>query len=150
MKLLKVITNTPRPVVKKISAKHWILIERYSVLLVTDEGTLSCDMMPGWLTDFRSGSGVLDVVVPKFGNPIYMAVILCHDFLYSGYVSRLLADEILYQGIRLAGYSRWRASAAYWSVRAGGKWSYYPIEKPLKGIYQHNRLYEKFGWLDKP
>ena len=145
MKLLKIITPE-LPHLKKLDGKFWQLTSDYNVDLVTDEGTLSYCMYSGWITDLRSGSSVIDVIVPKKGNKLYDASILCHDFNYSGHVTKNIADDLLRQGMIMSGLSSWRARLAYIAVQAFGNGGYYNIDDAMPEPYSNNRCFEKFTW----
>lgn len=145
MKLYRIETNGA-PICQKYANGYWILTEDYHVQLVTDEGTLCYTMRAGWITDFRSGSSAVDIIVPKRGNDRYTASVLCHDMAYSGWITKDLADELLYQGMVLSGQSKWRAGLAYKAVQWFGEESYYSMVSPMPRPYTLNRNLESFEW----
>jgi len=128
---------------------YWTLGKPYWTRIYTSEGILHQQMDIGWVTDKRSGSRAVDIVVPKTLNADYDAIILSHDFFYSGHVSRQLADFILLHGMMWAGISSWRAHLAYAGVRVGGATGYFDIDEPLTAPYEGNRLLEHFTWEPK-
>lgn len=134
------------PVLEPISRTHWHLQEQFAVRHVTDCGVLESIMLPGWVTDWRSGSSVADVVIPKMGHGTYAGVVLGHDLMYSGWLSKDLADDLFHQGLLLAGVSKWRANLAYAAVRGFGWLGYVNIADDLTGVYAGNREREKFYW----
>jgi len=146
MKLYRIETNSPVHA-RKYSKTHWILERDYFVKLVTDEGTITCSMKAGWITDFRSGSSAVDCIVPKRGNDRYTASVLCHDLMYSGWLSKDLADELLYQGMVLSGQSKWRAGLAFKAVQWFGEDSWYSMVSPLPHPYELNRNVEHLEWI---
>lgn len=145
MKLYRIETSGPL-LCRKYSASHWILDTDYHVHLFTDCGVLKFTMLAGWITDFRSGSRAVDVIVPKRGNKTYTASVLCHDMAYSGWIGKDLADELLYQGMVLSGQSKWRAGLAYKAVRWFGDGGYYDLKSTMPWPYEKNRQLEKFEW----
>lgn len=145
MKLLQ-INASEFPHLKKLDDKYWQLTSDYKVELITDEGTLSYCMYSGWITDLRSGSSVIDCIVPKKGNKYYDAVILTHDSNYSGHVSKDVADDLLRQGMIMSGLSSWRAKLAYIAVQAFGKGGYYSMDDAMPEPYTNNRCFENFKW----
>lgn len=119
-----------------------MLLEDYSALIVTDEGTFHLDLKAGWITDWRSGSRALDIVAPKFGNGIYECLVFAHDTAYSGWVSKALADEVfVHQGFEFSGEcGHTRAQLSYNAVRLFG--SAYYMEDVMPKPYTDNRQYE--------
>lgn len=147
IKLLKIESS---PVVTRyLNNGYWILERPLEIDLHTNEGILKYRMDKGWITDYRSGSSAVDIVVPKIGNWKYTAVVLCHDMGYSGWVSKDVADELLYQGMVMSGISKIRAGMAYYAVKIAGNGAYYNMDMELKPPYQYNREKEKFSWSDK-
>ena len=145
MKLLK-IESSQIPHASKISKTHWMINSDYEVRMITDEGTLVFRMKAGWITDFRSGSSVVDCIVPKVGNRLYCATILCHDMAYSGHITKALADELLYHGMVLSGQSKFLAGLAYRAVRMFGGTGYYHLDDKMAKPYTRNRILERFEW----
>lgn len=63
---------------------------------------------------------------------------------YSGSVSKAIADELFYQGLRLCGYGKIRAGMAFQAVDKFGGSGYYNAGDPMPKPYEHNRCYEGF------
>lgn len=131
-----------------VDSKYWKLTDDYAVNFVTNEGVYKLYLKAGWITDLRSGGDVINGIVPKWGNKLYMAVILFHDCCWSGHVSRELSNEFLRQGMVLSGeIGTLRASLAYYAVSSFG--TYYNIDDELPEPYTLNRLFEKVTIDDK-
>jgi len=132
----------------------WRLKEQVAVSVYTSEGVLVYNMKPGFPTNMRSGSHLIDFIIPKFTrNNKYNLAILCHDFAYtklpdgSNPISRKLADEILRQMVILSGELGWfRAAIMYGALRIGGG-SAYSCEN--KGDYADAGNYMSFEWRAK-
>jgi hypothetical protein len=132
-----------------ISSTHWKLGSDYWTRIYTDAGIFHCEMAKGWITDKRSGSSIVDAIIPKSWNADYDAVILSHDLIYSGWLSRDAADELLRDGLIWSGISKWRANLAYAGVRIGGASAWRELSLPLDDPYLYNRDLERFTWDDK-
>lgn len=146
MKLIR-IQHLGKPTTDKIGDRLYKLTKRYYVKLITDEGTLICTMFPGWVTDYRSGCSIIDPIIPWKGNDQYNAIVLAHDFFYSGWVSKKLADDLLCQGMKLSGeIGSIRAGLVHFALNKFGESHYYDLNTPLQRPYQANRRYEKFIW----
>lgn len=141
--ILNKIECSGQPKLKVFDKKHWILTEDYWVKLHTSCGTLTAKMLTGWITDLRSGSSFCDIVVPKKGNDIYTAIIIFHDFCYSGHLSKSIADSMLEQGMILSGIAPWRASLAHKAVSWFGSSGYYDLTDVMPQPYTSNRQFEK-------
>jgi len=148
MILIKIVTSSDQPQVVPYDKKHWKLTADYTIEMVTDEGTYKFVLTAGWITDFRSGSSLIDVWVPKRGNREYTASVLVHDACYSGWVSKKVADELLRQGMILSGISKWKANLAYKAVDVFGSSAYNDLDVKQKSPYTLNRIYEDFTLSD--
>lgn len=146
MKLLSIECNG-QPDTEYIGKGYWKLKSPFHVKLYLTNSTILCTMDVGWITDFRSGSWIADICIPKKGNQTYNAIVLCHDMFYSGHLPRNVADELLKQGIILSSISDIRANIAYGFVHVFGGFSYCPFHKPLKSPYTHNRRYEHISFI---
>lgn len=132
------------PLVKQpISKTHWELTSEFHSIFYTSDGAYHCKLGKGWVTDMRSGSSLVDLIIPKQGNSIYNAVILFHDACYSGWFSKKLSDELFYKGLLYAGISKARAKMALQGVKSFGWLGYYDLEDELPSPYQNNRELEK-------
>lgn len=147
MKLIRV-QYQGKPTADKIDDRLYRLTKPYYVELVTNEGLLVCDMLPGWITDYRSGCSIIDPIIPWKGNDSYNAIVLAHDFFYSGWISKKLADDLLCQGMKLSGeIGSIRSNLVHFTLDKFGESHYYDLNTPLQSPYQANRHFEKFKWL---
>lgn len=130
------------------------LAEPVYVEVCTNEGKLLYWMAPGFPTNMRSGSHLIDFLIPKFtNNRMYNLALLCHDFAYTWnrleehYLSRELADELLRQMCILSGELGYmRASIMHKALRLGGGLAY---NAPNTGIYKDAGQFMNFHWKDK-
>ena len=117
---------------------------------ITTEGTWRLHNRKDWLTDLRSGCDAINIMVPKWGNPIYTAGVLMHDTAFSGYLSFTLANDLLAQCMVLSGevgsFTAWLAKT---SLNSFGRAHYSDIEMPLPPPYENNRKYESLTLVDK-
>jgi len=117
-------------------------------------GCLEYMILKGFPTNMRSGSHIIDPIIPKFtGNNLYNLAILIHDFNYTKLsdgtnpTSRETADEMLRQMVILSGQlGSIRAELMYRALRIGGSSAYESINK---GDYANASKYMKFFWRDK-
>jgi len=144
MKLYNILTSHEQPVVVPFGKSHWKLVEDYEVKLYTNEGTYTFKMLKGWITDFRSGSSLIDWFLPKRGNSMYTAIVLCHDMGFSGHLSKNLIDELLRQGMILSGQPKYKADLAYQAVQTFGNSCYYELDEKMPRPYSNNRQFEIF------
>lgn len=133
----------------KLAGGFWRLTSDFWVRLHTNEGIIDAKMKTGWITDYRSGSSAVDIVVPKKGNQAYNSIILVHDLAYSGHLTKNMADDLLCQGMILAGVASWRAKLAYMAVQAFGNGGYYHLTDTMPEPYTDNRALESLKWGDK-
>jgi hypothetical protein len=130
----------------------WRLKNDVSVKVFTNEGTLVYTMLPGFLTNMRSGSHLIDFIIPKFTeNNDYNLALLCHDFAYTKLqnglnpISRELADELLRQMCILSGeLGTVRAWIMHKALRVGGGSAY---DEENTGVYAGAEKYMDFKWL---
>jgi len=129
----------------------WRLSNPVYVEVLTNEGKLCYTMLAGFPTNMRSGSHLVDWLIPKFtGNNKYNLALLCHDFAYTqskfqyNMLSRKLADELLRQMAILSGeLGTFRAAIMHKALRVGGKWAY---ESENKGEYVGAEELMRFEW----
>lgn len=131
-----------------VDDKFWKLTSPYEVDFVTDEGVIELRLKSGWITDLRSGCDAINMIAPKWGNPIYTATVLLHDCSWSGWLSRKLSNELLRQGMVLSGeVSKFMANLVYHAVQNFG--TYYSMDDELPEPYTNNRVLEDIRWKDK-
>jgi len=110
----------------------WRLSKLVEVDVFTNEGRLHYEMDIGFPTNMRSGSHIIDFIIPKFTkNNQYNLAILCHDFAYTknifygNYLPRDEADELLRQMCILSGeLGSFRAGIMHRALRIGGRSAY--------------------------
>jgi hypothetical protein len=129
----------------------WRIADKAMCNVYTDEGVLKYTIYPGFPTNMRSGSHIIDPIIPKFTkNNAYNLAILIHDFNYTVYrngtppVSRLLADQILRQMAMLSGeLGGFRAALMYRALRIGGGSAY---SSQNTGDYEGAEKFMEFAW----
>jgi len=110
----------------------WKLSSPVEVDVFTNEGRLHYEMFTGFPTNMRSGSHLIDFLIPKFTkNNKYNLALLCHDFAYTknrfggNYLPRNEADELLRQMCILSGeLGSFRAGIMHRALRIGGGSAY--------------------------
>lgn len=83
----------------------------------------------GFMTDLASVPRLLWPLVPPH-SPDYAAAAVVHDFLYEwkqGLFTRVVADAIFYEAMRVLGVPAWRAVVMYLAVRLANNWT---VQKP--------------------
>lgn len=145
-KLLRIEVLTPKPKLIKLTGKlkkFWRLQSFYHVRFHTSEGVYDLNLYPGWITDKRSGSDVINILVPKDGCEEYNACVFAHDTSYSGFLSKFLADNLFVrQGFHVSGeVSEFVSRIAYDAVSLVGK--AYSLNDEMPAPYTDNRNFEK-------
>lgn len=129
----------------------WRLALDVQVVVDITEGVLRYDILKGFPTNMRSGSHVIDPIIPQFtGNNDYNLALLCHDFNYTkdkngqNALSRLQADNLLRQMVLKSGVlGKFRAALMYRALRIGAS-SAYNCENA--GVYANAADFMKFRW----
>ncbi len=129
----------------------WRLANPVYVEVYTNEGKLCYSMKVGFPTNMRSGSHLIDWLIPKFTrNNKYNLALLCHDFAYTksryedNYLSRKLADELLRQMCVLSGeIGSIKATIMYRALRIGGGSAY---KSENEGDYAGAGHFMEFRW----
>lgn len=131
-----------------LDSKFWKLTADFHVDFVTNEGVWKLRNKANWLTDLRSGCDAINIIAPKWGNPVYTATVLMHDTAWSGWMSRQLSNELLRQGMILSGeIGSFRGTLVYHAVQSFGHYS--NMDEPLPEPYTINRLFESLILCDK-
>ena len=148
MKVLD-IQNTPI-LVDPLDGKFFRLREDANIRIVTDEGTYNDDLGAGWITDLRPGSSFIDHFIPKWDGPEspYSALIAFHDSAWSGWVPRLISDEILAQGCVLTHKCSVRVSRLI-KLTTDHFGTYYDLDDRMPAPYTLNRYYENMELSDR-
>jgi hypothetical protein len=111
---------------------------------ITDDGVYRLKLRKGWITDLRSGSDIINGMVPKWGSPQYTACVLAHDASFSGWLSFDLANELfLEQGMPLSGdISSKMGVMACEAVNHFGRGHYYEMDDIMPEPYATNKTLE--------
>jgi len=130
----------------------WKMAVPAFVSIQTDDepGTLLYKLRVGYITDFRSGSSLINPVIPQVGDPAIALAWVIHDVNYHGFLSRERADKLLLDMLIAGGMSMIKAWLVYTSVRAFGGDHYNDLEDDQGLIYNANRdRYISFEWRAK-
>jgi len=153
IKLHRIVSNLASPnLTLNVNFKgFWNLQdEDWSIKFETNLGNFKLRLSKGWITDKRSGSSAVDLIIPKWSkNIIYCSTIAFHDAGYSGYLPKEEVDELFYQGLLLSGISKWRAKLAWSAVSAFGNGGYYDFDDKMPKPYTYNRSFESFELVGK-
>lgn len=95
-------------------------------------------LKPGVTTNFRSGPSFLDCLAPKIGICNIAVSWLIHDVNYCGYISRHMADYLLYSMLIKSSLHKWRCLLVYIGVRIFG----------LPGYNKKGKDNVNFIWFD--
>lgn len=127
-----------------IDDKLFKLGSDFNCKFITDEGVYHLHLKKGWITDLRSGSDIINYLVPKWGNPLYTACVLGHDCSFSGWISFDLANDLfLKQGMAISEeISTTLASIACEMVGKFGRSHYYDFDTILPEPYTNNKELE--------
>jgi hypothetical protein len=152
-KEIKILRFTGDLITTMFAGKNlWRLASNVRCAIYTEkDGVLRYAMHPGFPTNMRSGSHIIDPIIPKFTrNNAYNLAILVHDFNYTVYsagkppVSRLLADQLLKQMALLSGeLGSFRAALMYRALRIGGGSAY---NEQNTGDYRGAEEFMEFRW----
>lgn len=147
MKLLEIKLNTALEL-EPIDNIYWVLKSLYSVDFITTDGVWKLRNKPGWITDLRSGTNTINWISPKWGNPLYMAGVMCHDTAWSGWMSREESNRLLQQCCILSGEcNRFQAWLVYQGVDKLG--SYHHMDDVLPHPYTFSRKFESLRLYDE-
>jgi len=153
--MIKVNSFTGSPIITEFAGEDlWRLKSLVEVEVFTNEGKLRYTIKPGFPTNMRSGSHLIDFIIPKFTkNNRYNLALLCHDFAYTKLpdgtnpISRELADELLRQMVILSGeLGAFRAAIMHRALRIGGGSAY---NCDNKGEYAGAGELMRFEWGNK-
>ncbi|MCL1956201.1 MAG: hypothetical protein FWF63_02660 [Fibromonadales bacterium] len=153
--MIKVNSFTGSPIITEFAGVDlWRLSKPVYVEVLTNEGKLCYTMHIGFPTNMRSGSHLIDFLIPKFTkNNKYNLALLCHDFAYTKLPNgenpllRDEADELLRQMVIMSGeLGSLKAGLMYKALRIGGASAY---EAENKGDYADAGTLMKFERLAK-
>lgn len=134
MKLENVeILNTP--ICVTIVGDRYFRNEKELIIKVTtDTQILEYTLLPGFVTDFRSGGPLVDVFIQQFGTELMQAAYICHDIAYTpmftseGHrdhqIAKDFADALLEQMLVFANIKPWKAKIVHFALTCCGKKAY--------------------------
>ena len=134
-----------------LNSELWEATAKAQCAFHTDEGLYLSTVLPGFVTDLRSGCDLINAIVPKWGNDEYSWAIVSHDIAYHGYLSFELANDLyLRQGMHISQQiSKRRAAFAASTVGAFGRSHYSDMDDELPEPYTHNRPLCKIELVDR-
>lgn len=138
-------------VVRPRGSRLYEFADYTNIKVFTNEGIFDYDVLPGLVTNFRSGGLFVDPFVDQIGDSVQIQCCwVPHDLNYTPNfylegrhpVSRKLADELLKASLVFAGMGKIKANAVYYSVRAFGGSAY---EEDDHLTVSNSKLF-KFSW----
>lgn len=138
-------------VLKPVTDMLWEADHKMQCRFVTSEGVYLGTILPGFLSDLRSGCDLINYLIPKWGNQPYTWAIVLHDVAFHGYLSFSLANELfLRQGMAVSKQiGPRRASLAAWTVDHFGESHYSSMDDELEPPYESNRALCKIELLPR-
>ena len=128
------ITFSQKPVFDSIGDRFYRLSAPLNVNVFTDGKQYLYSFETGFVTNCRSGGKLVDGFIEQIGDTLHQLCWLVHDANYTPCdspmcegahpVPRDEADELLRAMLKVAGESRFRRNAIYYSVRLFGKKAY--------------------------
>lgn len=113
------------------------------------EGTLIYTILPGYITDFRSGPSIVNPFIPKIGDMDLALAWMIHDVNYHGFLSKELADKLLREMLENAGIGKFKRNAVYFAVKDFANGHYNTLDEDQGPIYNHNKSLVKLQWFAK-
>ncbi|WP_404402569.1 DUF1353 domain-containing protein [Pelagibacterium halotolerans] len=103
----------------------YVLVQpvRYQVGFMGSKVTIT--VPDGFMTDLASIPRLLWSLLPPH-DPDYAAAAVLHDYLYvwkDGAFTRVVADAIFYEAMRILGVPAWKAVIMYLAVRFANNWT---------------------------
>lgn len=145
--ILKSIEPLQDLILKPVTDVYWKAENKMQCAFHTDEGTYLSTVLPGFITDLRSGCDLINPIVPRWGNQRYSWAVVTHDGLFClGTWSFEFSNELcLRQGMAVSGQiGEWRANLAHKMVSTFGRSHFCDSESDLEEPYTLNRLFFKF------
>ena len=123
------------PILVTIAGDRYFRLEKeLSIVVTTDNSVAEYKVMPGFVTDFRSGGPVVDLFIKQFGSDLMQAAYICHDIAYtpmftedghrSHQIDKNYADALLEQMLIFARVKRWKARVIRFALWLFGRKSY--------------------------
>lgn len=118
---------------------RWYSIDKDVVVTIqTDCGVITVYVNSGFIFDGRSGSKLIDFIVPNLGSQKEIACWLVHDaFGHDIGISFEMTNDILYGMLRCCGYGWFRSGYVYKGVSFSDSWFGQPngaTKQELKNI----------------
>ena len=134
-----------------LTSELWQATHKAQCAFHTDEGVYLSTVLPGFVTDLRSGCCLINPFVPKWGNAEYTWDVVSHDIAYHGYLSFELANDLyLRQGMHISQQiSKRRAAFSASMVDSFGRSHYSDMADELPEPYTHNRPLCKIELVDR-
>ena len=134
MKLENIEIENP-PILVTIAGDRYFRMEKKLVIKVfTDTQIYEYTILPGFVTDFRSGGPIVDIFIQQFGTNLMQAAYICHDIAYtpmytengerSHQIPKPFADALLEQMLIFANVKKWKAKLIFIALKLFGKKSY--------------------------
>ena len=150
MKIKSITINAPLELTP-IKERYFELAKRLEVAIYTDDGVYRYTVEKGFNTNLRSGSNVIDCIVPHVGNQMIAVAYLVHDVGYNvseagqHLVSKEFADKLLEAMLVYAGVSKVKAKIVKKSVQWFGQSAYDEYDE----VCAHNQGKYWFRWDSK-
>ena len=134
MRLESVDVQNP-PILVTIAGDRYFRLEKeLTILVTTDSAVVEYKVMPGFVTDFRSGGPIVDLFIKQFGSNLMQAAYICHDIAYtpmftedgcrSHQIEKNYADALLEHMLVYAHVKKWKAKVIWLALRLFGKKAY--------------------------
>lgn len=126
-------------VIKPIEDRWYEIQGAFSIDLFTDSGHIRVNVDNGFLFDSRSGGPMIDAlgIAPNLGTQDELKCWATHDiFAYDICLSYDETNELLYDMLRKAGYTWFRARMVYTAVNFSDSW----FGRPIPGDREYPNL----------
>lgn len=142
--------STKRIAVTPIGNRLYKLAEDTRIKVYTDIGVFAVAIAKGFVTNFRSGGLLVDIIIDQIGDEKKAVIYLLHDLFYTPCaalslnhpLSRELSDKFLKAGLLWAGMGEGMAKVVYGSVRAFGASAYEEDD----ALTSYNSKLFNFSW----
>ena len=136
------------------TAKRWwkLTSKIFIIEIDTDEGTFRYVLSKGLCTDFRSGSSIVDYLVPWCDNIFWLVLWVIHDVNFYGFLSFKRSNEMLKAMFEYFKLSKNIERLTLAGIKVFGKKSYTDINEwdSMKPKYKSNLPYIHFECNAKP
>lgn len=146
-------TFNPAPMWKKFNPMEelYTVAEQFQIKIWSKHvpGCLVYSVLPGYVTDFRSGPSIVNPLIPKIGNTYTALAWMVHDINYHGFLSKDLADKILKEMLEYAGMGAIKRNGVYLAVTLFANGHYNTLDEDQGPIYNRNKTLIRFSWTDE-